>query len=175
MAKTTAFPTPVSWTNQDIVLYHGTIDSVWTYPAIDKIQVASKRTRMDFGRGFYTTTSLSQARSWAWTQSQKKSKSIPLVLEFSIERDVLAKLDSVWFVRGDFSAEDYWILVCHCRTGNDHGRTTILYDEANWYDVVVGPLASTWQNRMTFTNSDQVSFHTSKAADVLNAASRSIV
>ena len=166
MAKTYAFAAPVAWTNQKLVLYHGTNDLKWSNPVEDLIRVASGRSRTDFGTGFYTTTGLSQARSWAWSATRGRPSANPIVIEFTIDREDLATLESVCFVRADSSAEDYWSLVSHCRLGNDHARAK------NWYDVSIGPLASTWQNRMIFANTDQISFHTNAAELVLNAALR---
>ncbi len=170
MAFVSAFPNPSPWTNQDLALYCGTIDKVWTDPSLDPIQVASGRRNTDFGSGFYTTTSLTQARSWAYQMSKKRSGSIAIVLELILGRDALAGLEVVWFVRGDANAEDYWSLVRRCRGGRDHAR-----GGPPWYDVALGPLASTWQNRMTFLNADQVSFHTSDAETLLNTAHRLVI
>jgi hypothetical protein len=171
MAFVSAYPPPAPWTNQDLVLFHGTIDLVWTNPLTDPITVAAGRSSTDFGRGFYTTTSLPQARSWTYQMSRRRRGSSPLVLEFTLSRDDLAGLESVWFVRGDWQADDYWSLVRHCRGGRDHARAGI----RSWYDAAVGPLASTWQNRMTFLNADQISFHTPDSELLLNAAPRRLV
>lgn len=52
------------WSNQLIVFYHGTLLS--DAPAIAaKVDINIGRPHTDFGRFFYTTTILRQAKSWA--------------------------------------------------------------------------------------------------------------
>jgi len=48
---------------------------------------------------------------------------LPIVIAFEVERDRLAALDTLCFVRGGFEADDFWSLVYHCRNhGSDHRR-----------------------------------------------------
>jgi hypothetical protein len=69
-------------------------------------------------------------------------------------------------VRGDFDAEHYWSLVHHCRLGAaDHARPV-----SGWYDVVYGPVAAFWNQRMAIGDADQISFHTAAAETLLNNA-----
>ncbi len=164
-----AYPSPVSWTNQDLVVYHGTIQ---TYGAsiLASVNVFAGKARTDFGTGFYTTTSLPQARSWAHRLAFGTGQN-PVVVELTIPRDGLASLDCVWFVRGDADADDFWSLVKHCRTGGrGHARTGV-----TWYDVAIGPLATTWRQRTCYTNCDQISFHTTQSQTILNASNRVFV
>ena len=64
----------------------------------------------DFGRGFYTTTVIQQARAWAWQRcfdhnadlAPGASPATPEVVVFRVDREALAKLDFLVFVRGDF-------------------------------------------------------------------------
>jgi len=81
----------------------------------------------------------------------------------------LAGLESIWFVRGDAQAEEYWSFVHHCRTGGDHARA------GQWYDIAIGPLASSWRSRLTFLGADQISFHTTGAERILNASGRHVL
>jgi hypothetical protein len=169
--------TPLAWSNQDVVLYHGTLDlhansivqnRVWPPAANPSI-----RPDVDFGAGFYTTTLLRQAEAWAYVKVAEAAATHqpanPGVVEFTVSRDSLAALDAIWFVRGDFDANDFWSLVFHCRSGQSaHGRPTSIKN--GWYDVVVGPVAAFWRQRVTLQGYDQVSFHTDDAVKVLNAA-----
>jgi hypothetical protein len=165
---------PTTWSNQKLVLYHGTIDT--EAPAIvAQIDISKGRKFTDFGRGFYTTTILRQAKSWAWTRSQSKLGSNFAVVRLEIERDALAGLQALWFVRGTFDDEDFWSLIFHCRSGNSpHGRTAYTIPE---YDVVIGPAAASWKQRLAIHDADQVSFHTSDAERLLNSSKciRSII
>jgi hypothetical protein len=174
MSLIPANPVPIPWTNQDLVLYHGTSDADWSDPENDPVRIPNFIEKKDFGRGFYTTTSLPQARSWAYRRSTRRrsrgraTAAGPLVIEFVFSRDVFAGLDSISFVRGDEQSDDYWSLVHHCRRGGHHGRNV----NAGWFDVAMGPLASSWQSRLAFIDADQVSFHTPDAVAAMNSSSR---
>lgn len=83
---------------------------------------------------------------------------------FDVNRNDLSGLDGLWFLRGSFDAEDFWSLVFHCRTGGSHQRET----PQVWYDIVGGPVAASWRQRLTLHDVDQVSFHTPRAATLLD-------
>jgi hypothetical protein len=164
-------PSPPTWVNQDLVLFHGTIN--WFETAIlTAIDVRKGLSDRDFGRGFYMTTSLAQARAWAWRTSQRYPGSMPSIVSIAVDRDSLAKLESLSFVRGAVDAHDYWSFVRACRTsGTHHGRST----KQGWYDVVVGPVSRDWLILDAFPDADQFSFHTRRAANLLNRSPRSVV
>jgi hypothetical protein len=162
---------PVPWTNQEIVLFHGTIN-LFEAAILAVVSVRRGDRFTDFGRGFYTTTNLWQAQAWAWQTSQKNPGSQPRVIELTIARDTLARLDALWFVRGAPDAEDYWSLVHRCRTlGTHHGRAV----KQGWYDVVIGPVARSWRQRDAFPDADQIGFHTTRAAHLLDASSKRVL
>jgi hypothetical protein len=80
-------------------------------------------------------------------------------------------------VLGDYFYDAFWSLVQHCRqstpltdpppyTVNDHQGPVAELGE--WYDMVCGPVAAFWEQRSAMNDADQVSFHTSKAAKLLN-------
>ena len=127
------------------------------------------RTRTDFGPGFYTTTLLRQAHTWAAEIAASKVGTKPAVIEITVRREDLAQLETLAFARGDFHADDYWSLVHHCRKGAmDHGRVL----PKTYYDLVYGPVAAFWNQRMTIADADQVSFHTTNAEAILNKSVR---
>jgi hypothetical protein len=73
------------------------------------------------------------------------------------------------FVRGDFSAQDYWSFVHYRRRGaTDHRRGV---PGKIYYDVVYGPVAAFWNQRMIIADADQISFHTGDAETLLNSGS----
>lgn len=163
------------WTNQDLVVYHGTLDSHATAIRKKGVNVALGRMRSDFGRGFYTTTIEAQARKWAQLMVQRSVVTpapVAAVIRFELARDQLAALDSLWFVRGTTTASDYWDLIGYCRTGGAaHARAL----NNGWYDAVVGPLArARWSRRRIYPGSDQISFHTPRAARLLNACPKRV-
>ena len=160
---------PSMWRNQDIVLYHGTIDA-FAAAVVTKVQVGLGKPNTDFGPGFYTTTQLRQAHTWAaQIAATKPAGATPAVIELTVARDALADLQALSFVRGDFLADDYWSFVHYCRRGAaDHGRP----GGQPYYDVVYGPVAAFWNQRMSIADADQVSFHTPAAEVILNGGSR---
>jgi hypothetical protein len=157
---------PPVWENQDIVLYHGTTKTNAELIQANGIDLAEASPKSDFGRGFYTTTSLRQAKNWAWRQADRL-RDVPSVLSYTISREEISRLDTLWFVNGNHDAEDFWAFVFHCRQGNPgHGRSgTMLY-----YDCVVGPVAAFWFDREPILNADQISFHTEKGLTILRRA-----
>ncbi len=169
----TAYPpsaTPVLWNNRDIVLYHGTIqkhaDSI-----LKGIDIQQSRVKTDFGQGFYVTTLKRQAEGWASKAHERvrlrfrqNEENKPVLVKYEIPRDDLAPLESLWFVRGAFDADDYWSLVFHCRQGKPgHAR----FNRGGRYDIVIGPVASQWRQRLTIADVDQISFHTDRAIALL--------
>lgn len=156
--------TPSPWANPDLILYHGTVDT--EAPSIlSGIQITKGRANTDFGLGFYTTTVERQALAWAWVLSQRRSGTQPAVLRFDVDRDDLSQLECLFFFRSNFDADDFWSLVFRCRsTGADHNR----HGTRMWYDVVGGPVAASWRQRLALYDTDQISFHTDSTANLLN-------
>lgn len=159
------------WTNGPLILYHGTTNDAAA--AIKKPSRARSHSinfnlckpLRDFGRGFYLTTVLKQAESWADQKfrQHKKSKQVlsSAVLRFEVDRDQLASLLSLCFVT-DSGGSDYWDFVQHCRKG---AATHLLQGTRN-YDVVFGPV-SLGRQRFVIKDADQVSFHTETALTIL--------
>ena len=164
------------WTNDALILYHGTTDiaeSVLCKPSgvlPHSIDVSLCRARTDFGQGFYVTTFLQQAEGWADRQFRdlrrrrgSKQSSRAVVLRFEVDRNQLASLLSLCFVT-DRSNPDYWNFIEHCRTGMG---SHLLHGNKN-YDVVFGPV-TLWPQKFVIKDSDQVSFHTKSALEILPA------
>src|SRR5215467_4717908 len=101
------FP-PHPWINQDLVLYHGTI-AAYAPAILASVRVGLGKPYTDFGPGFYTTTLLRQARTWAAQIAATKSPpAVPAVIQITVAREDMARLQTLAFVRGDFDADDYW-------------------------------------------------------------------
>jgi Protein of unknown function (DUF3990) len=152
-----------SWTNQELVVYHGTDDvsaaniMAPAPPLNHGIQLAYCRPLADFGQAFYTTTYFHQAANWANMRcaaihsSVASRPAIATILEFRINRELLGRLQSLVFLRED--QPNYWDFVHHCRTGAGPHRST------GDYDAVYGPV-SLWPQTLTLNNCDQISFNT---------------
>jgi hypothetical protein len=158
----------MSWSNPLLTLYHGTVKVHANDILKTGVQLRSNRA-LDFGTGFYTTTSQSQARNWAITVSRLSQlrnfpddDRKPVVLRFSVHRDDLAKFEFLGFV---CPTEDYWQLVKHCRGSSVNTNRRA----GTWYDVCLGPLAQNWDINppRIKPNSDQISFHTEEVIRTL--------
>jgi hypothetical protein len=156
------------WQNPAVRLYHGTLET-HVASLLAGVDVTRGRPAADFGRGFYTTTVLDQAAAWAeyLVERQLPGQAHPAVVRFDVSRDALAPLETLWFVRGSRDANDFWTFIEHCRRGATAHRAG-----GAWYDVVVGPVTQNWTFRLMMADSDQVSFHTARAAAILNASKR---
>ena len=117
---------PPVWTNQDIVLYHGTTVEAAREIAASGIDLRYGTRQRDFGPGFYTTTMEGQTRRFAKKVVQLPSRRLSgeaAVVELTIDREDLASLYFLGFVEGGFDAEQFWSFVHSCRNGAvDHGR-----------------------------------------------------
>jgi len=90
------------------------------------------------------------------------------VVAADVDRDSLASLSWLAFVRGDEGADDFWNFVSHSRSGAmHHGRYA---STAALYDAVMGPVVATLSQRVCIAGTDQISFHTLAAQAVLNSA-----
>jgi Protein of unknown function (DUF3990) len=155
------------WGNPPLSVYHGTdnVSAVVGRATAAGAQLpflpnlALCRPFTDFGQGFYTTTSEHQAKQWANMRVLRASgrQSFAVVIRFELDRDWLASLDSLVFVR---PIADFWRLVSDCRLGfPPHQR---IPPHPAPYDVVYGPV-TIWPQTLVIADCDQISFHTQKA------------
>lgn len=162
------------WRNTSLRLYHGTIlPYAATIAAhgsgvLNGISLAPCKRRRDFGKGFYTTRILSQARRFAEYKyrfalhDHQTNGSIDpqaaAVVEFTINLDAISDLKTLAFVQG---AADWRSFVNYCRsTGKSHKANN------NYYDVVYGSVDS---KSGMIHSLEQISFHTTYAISLLHA------
>jgi hypothetical protein len=156
---------PHPWTNGPITLFHGTHLAQWRSIESDGVRVDRGRTGLDFGPGFYTTANRLQAVQWASELGLRRNDRATVIWA-RFDRDELARLECLFFVRGHHAAEDFWSFVHHCRAGAaTHARAE---SARPFYDVVVGPVSRNHMRRSAYHDMDQISFHTPVAQDVLN-------
>ncbi len=129
---------------------------------LHRVNLNRSRILLDFGRGFYTTTSRDQATDYEMAL-QTRFQQPTATIEFTVERNQLADVDCLFFVRAHQDAHDYWSFVDHCLTVGGHNRT-----HAAWYDIVVGPVVASRKKQTFVPRADQISFHTPNAVAVLN-------
>jgi hypothetical protein len=158
---------PPRWGNAPLVVYHGTdttalgVSGGLTIGGTVRFRVNISRCRpfTDFGQGFYVTTHLHQARQWANAKVIRTpaASSRALVLMFTLDRDWLASLEGLDFVR---PIQDFWNLVYDCRNlWPPHQRAGgTRFSSKAAYDVVYGPV-TLWPSILTIQDCDQISFH----------------
>ena len=151
-----------------MICYHGS-DTIVDIPKI----LESKRP-LDFGGGFYVTTSETQARSWAIKVAYRNNNNHRCVnrYEFDLEK-AKSELTVIHFE----VADEKWLdFICANRSGNSTGN----------YDIVIGPVADDRVYRVVveYENGDvdketalkslkvealcdQILFHTEKALEYL--------
>lgn len=107
-------------------LYHG------SNVAVRKPEIRTARHTLDFGTGFYTTSSFEQAKKWAKNKTDREKRGAPTVSVFAVPDDFLA--DRRYVVRIFAQADEAWLdFVLANRTD-----PTFSCD----YDVVKGAVAN---------------------------------
>lgn len=179
----------------DIAFSHGT-DSIalasYTLPSVGnpiydsgrrpfRPDLTKCRTQTDFGRGFYMTSSLRQAREWAnevvlKSVAKGSTASQAIVLRFVLSRELIATADSHSFVSETLDYYDFTDWWRGAVTGTlPHGRSTthewvdnssITNLSKTAYDFVHGPVRLNRQH-IILQNCDQLSLHTEKACDAI--------
>lgn len=164
----------MDWQNNDLVLYHGCSDqSLFPVnpggiaPGVPNHQISPSAgsKRPDFGPGFYATSWIVQAQSWANLRALKLRQRYPnvkaVVLELCISRNMFAKLETLFFTS---DRSDYFPFVRYCRNGN---RPHAPKDRRNDpYDVIIGPVSVGFQP-LVIQSSDQICFHTRRATSII--------
>ena len=105
-------------------VYHGSIDKV------DVPEIRESNRTLDYGRGFYTTTSYEQAESWVKRRMEEKQVSVGYVCVYELDESAHANLNALLFD----SPTDEWVdFVMKNRT-----KKGFVHD----YDLVYGPVAN---------------------------------
>ena len=112
--------------NPDMLVYHG------SNVTVEKPRLITQNRALDFGNGFYTTTNLEQAISFANNVvNRNEGRGIPAISHYEIDFEKITNEFSV--LKFDY-ANDNWIdFVCANRTSKYSGKK---------YDIVIGPVAN---------------------------------
>ncbi len=106
-------------------LYHGS-----TYH-VRKPNETRGRNSVDFGRGFYTTLNVEQARRWALNKRSSSDNTFPAIVStYTVDDDILEK-EQYNIKRFDSPNEEWLTFVVNCRRGVAHD-----------YDIIFGPVAN---------------------------------
>lgn len=107
-------------------LYHG------SNVLVSKPEIRAARRTLDFGAGFYTTSSLEQASRWARNKTDREKYGVPTVSVFSVPDGYLSDPD--YSIRHFEKADEDWLdFVIANRTDPNFTFP---------YDVVKGPVAN---------------------------------
>lgn len=105
-------------------LYHG------SNIAVEKPKILQSDRRLDFGTGFYLTSSYEQADRWAFLTAKRRGEGKPIITSYDFDEKALSSLKVIRF--GEASAE--WLkFVANNRNIRD------FKDES---DIVIGPVAN---------------------------------
>jgi hypothetical protein len=146
-------------------LYHGsTVD-------VEKPDLQKCRPETDFGRAFYTTTNLEQAKQWAKIKQKRANADTAVISEFEFDEKLL--YGNVYKVRHFEKATKEWLEFVK------NNRRAI---NTEHYDFVMGPVANdslyatillyeqgvitadaAIEQLKTYTLFDQLSFHSERA------------
>lgn len=151
-----------------MICYHGS-DTV-----VDAPRVLEAKCPLDFGGGFYVTTSRAQAENWAKKVAYRNNTRQKCVNRYEFDADrARAELTVICFS----SADEKWLdFICRNRSG----------EYTREYDIVIGPVAddrvyrvvveyengdmdrdTALKNLKTEALCDQILFHTEKALSYL--------
>ena len=105
-------------------LYHGSLDIV------DAPLILESRRTLDYGKGFYTTTSRKQAEDWVKRRLNSEDKECGFVNVYEFDKELASTLNVLIF---DSPTEAWVDFVMQNRT---------IKDFTHDYDIVYGPVAN---------------------------------
>ena len=106
-----------------MILYHGSIDIV------EKPEIRTPNRALDYGSGFYTTTSYRQAEDWVKRKLSATSQ-IGHINVYELDENAIKDLRTLFFEK---PTEDWVDFVMNNRTQNSYNHN---------FDIVYGPVAN---------------------------------
>ena len=105
-------------------LYHG------SNMAVKAPQLLTSDRRLDFGMGFYLTSSLEQAERWAELTTKRRGSGVPTVTVYEFDESKLARMKLLKFEKANKKWLEYVVA----------NRENTVNDEK--FDIVIGPVAN---------------------------------
>ena len=105
-------------------IYHGSIEKV------ESPEIRESNRTLDYGQGFYTTTSYEQAEAWVRRRMNEKRASRGYVCVYELDERVLQNLNTLIF---DQPTEEWVDFVMQNRTQKGY---------VHEFDIVYGPVAN---------------------------------
>ena len=149
-------------------IYHGSIEIV------EKPEIRESNRTLDYGQGFYTTSSYEQAEAWVKRRMDEKKTSQGYVCVYELDEVAMQEMNTLLF---DTPTEEWVDFVMKNRTQKGY---------VHEYDIVYGPVANDrvyasfalYEGRLinkqtliselkTYKLVDQYLFHTEKALQAL--------
>lgn len=128
------------------------------------------RPGLDFGPGFYLTTSKEQAKIWANKSISKYGRGTSALVGFIVFYKDMSMLRSVSYVRANRDALEYWKFVSSMKSG-----LPLTHYAGGSFDLVSGPLAVRPGKFFAIPNSDQFSFHGQDGLSYINGCKRTLL
>lgn len=159
-----------------MICYHGS-DTI-----VDMPKIIQPKRPLDFGGGFYVTTSESQARSWAKKVAYRNNNNHRCIKRYDFDSEkAKSELTVIHFEKAD---EKWLDFICDNRSGKVSGD----------YDIVIGPVAddrvyrvvveyengdldkeTALKNLKTEELCDQILFHSEKSLEYLKYIDTEVV
>jgi len=108
-----------------MLIYHGS-DIAVTEP-----KILSSNRLLDFGEGFYSTSSYEQAGRWAARVSMRKKSNTKIITMYDFDTDRAEK--DLQILSFDAPTPEWLCFVTACRSGKETGQN---------YDIAMGPVAN---------------------------------
>lgn len=153
-----------------MILYHG------SNVLVEKpIFIRANRT-LDFGHGFYTTTSKEQAYKWAKIKSRRENSDKGFISIYQLEDDLLKKISlNVRIFRGASKSWLKFVLDNRMKEGYTHQFDIVngcvaddrVYACLNAFENKFMDFETAIKELRTYKLDDQVSFHTGEALKYL--------
>ncbi|SHI06430.1 DUF3990 domain-containing protein [Clostridium grantii] len=153
-----------------MILYHG------SNVLVDNPILLKANRTLDFGHGFYTTTSREQARKWAVIKSRRENSDKGIISIYEVEEDILKKNNlNVRIFRGASKSWLKFVLDNRIQEGYIHEFDVVkgcvaddrVYACLNAFENQFMDFDTVIKELKTYKLNDQVSFHTVKALNHL--------
>ena len=105
-------------------LYHG------SNLAVTEPRLLQSDRKLDFGAGFYLTSSYEHAERWAFLTARRRGEGSQIITVYDLDEESLEKLDVLRFD----SASEQWLKFV--------SKNRYLKDYTDDFDVVIGPVAN---------------------------------
>lgn len=155
-----------------MIIYHGST------VLVERPEIRVGDTFLDFGSGFYTTTSYDQAERWARIKMRRENKSIGYVTIY--EFDYNAAKENTLIRKFDTADMDWLMFVVGNRRGQPVGESADMYigpvaddnvyQSIRFFETGVYDAEETVKRLKTEVRRDQWTFHTDKILSYLRFA-----